>query len=211
MYVSIIWKGSFSSGLPCALLPQKVTDVLGCDGWNIAQQVEGDPSPPVSTGVLHPVLDYPVHERHGESSAKGHRDDEWAAASFLWETSEGVGTVQPGGEKAQGESINMHKQLTVGCKKDGATIFPVVPSTRTRGSLAQTGCSLRPSVHAFFVFLFFFFVCEGVWALAQVVQRGWRLHPLRYSKTMWTWSWAANLGGPAWAEGLEQVTSSSPF
>lgn len=45
-----------------------------------------------------------------------------------------AGAIQPGGEKSSGESTNVHKELKVGCKKDGAMIFPEVSNTRVRDS-----------------------------------------------------------------------------
>lgn len=70
---------------------------------------------------------------------------------LLWETPRRAGAIQPEGEKAQGRSVNVHKKLKVGCKKDGAAIFPVVPSTRTRGSWCKQEIPLAISKH--------FFVC----------------------------------------------------
>lgn len=50
-----------------------------------------DPSPLLNTdeatsGMLHPILDFPVHERHGhtgDSPTEGHKDDEGTGVSLL--------------------------------------------------------------------------------------------------------------------------------
>jgi len=58
--------------------------------------------------------------------------------------SERAGTVQPGEEKAQRSVINVYKHLKEGCKEDGAGLFSVVRSNRTRGSGHKLKCSRFP-------------------------------------------------------------------
>ena len=45
-----------------------------------------------------------------------------------------AGTIQPGGQEAQGNPISAYKYLKGRCKEDRDRLFSVVPSARTRGS-----------------------------------------------------------------------------
>lgn len=57
----------------------------------------------------------------------------WASNS-LWSQEKPIsGTVQPGKERAWGDLIHIYKYTKAGCKEDGARLFPLVPSDRTRG------------------------------------------------------------------------------
>ena len=62
--------------------------------------------------------------------------------------------------------INVYKYLEGGCKEDGAGLFSVVPSARTRGKghkLKHRRVPLNTRKH---------FYCEGDQALTQASQRG---------------------------------------
>ena len=55
-------------------------------------------------------------------------------ASLVGGKAERAGAVQPGEERAQGDLINVYEYLQGECKENGARLFPVEPSDRSRGS-----------------------------------------------------------------------------
>ena len=119
-----------------------------------------------------------------------------------------AGTVQPGEENAQGDLINMYKYLKGGCKEGRARLFSVVPSDGTRGNghkLEHRRLPLNISKH--------YFCCEDDGALEQVCPERLRsLHSWRYSKAVWTLSWATGSRWPCWSSGVgpEDLQSSLP-
>ena len=51
-----------------------------------------------------------------------------------------AGTAQPGGEEAQRDFIDVYKYLKGGNEEEGARLFSVVPSDRTRGNRHKLKC-----------------------------------------------------------------------
>ena len=115
----------------------------------------------------------------------------------LWELGE---------KKAQGGSYqcNVYKYLKGGCREDGARLFSAVLSARTRGSghkLKWRVCC--PNSRKY---------CEGDWAFMLIAKQGYGVcHLGDTQKPPGHDTGQLALDGPAWAVGLEQMTSRSPF
>ena len=70
-------------------------------------------------------------------------------------------------KRTQGDLLNAYKYLKGGCKEDGARLFPMAPSYRTRGNGLEPETQEAPSEHQETLFH-----CEGGRVLAQVAQIG---------------------------------------
>jgi len=92
-------------------------------------------------------------------------------------------------KRLRGDLINAYKYLKGGCQEDGAKLFPVVPSNRTRGNghkLRQRKLQLNTRkvlLHS-----------EGARALAQAAQRVGESPSLEIFQPPWTWCCAARSG-----------------
>lgn len=87
-----------------------------------------------------------MHRRHqytGKSPEKGHKDN-WSLKCFSYEKRlRALEQLSLAKRRFRGKLINLYKYLKERYKEDGAGLFPVVPSDRTRGSgheLVYSGC-----------------------------------------------------------------------
>lgn len=95
----------------------------GCDQQHILPLSSDEAMP----GIPCPCLSSTVHKTYGatgESSAKGHKDDERTGASHVWGKAERAGIVQ---QRLRGGLVIWWKT-----EDGGAVLFSVEPSHRTR-------------------------------------------------------------------------------
>jgi len=126
----------------CALAAKKANGILGCIKRSVASRSR-EVLLPLYTALVRPHLEYCIQfcsphfkkdDELLECPAEGYKDGEGTAASLLRGEAEGAGLVQPEEEKAERGS-NIHLQISEGgCQDEGARLFSVVPSNRTRGN-----------------------------------------------------------------------------
>jgi len=99
--------------------------------------------------------------------------------------------------RLRGDLINACKYLKGGCQADGARLFSMVPSDRTRGSghkmrHKKFHLNMRKNFFAFRVTEHWNRLHKGLWSLLL-----WR-----YSKSVWTWPCAACCRQPCFGRGV---------
>jgi len=196
-----------------ALVAKNVNVILGCISQSISNRSREVILSLYST-LVTPHLECcvqfwaPQYKRHGhtgENGTKGHEYDEGTGACLLWREAERIGTVPASEKKAQGHLPHVYKHLKGEFKQDGARLFSVVPSDRTRDNghkLKHRRCCLNIRKH--------FFYCESDQALAQLAQGGCEALTLRdIQNPTWHSPQQLALGHPA--GGLDQMPSRHLF
>lgn len=157
---------------------RKVNSILSCIRKNIASNPLPLLSTSLTSGVMGPVLEFPVQQRYIHNKAnlvKDHRNDqglEHLMCEWILKELE-LFSLQKRSLKGESHQIN----TWLGRSGDERTrIFSMVPSDRTRG----TGHTLKYKKLNFF---FFFF---RSWLNSRIgfPERSWGLHPSWYSEQL---------------------------
>jgi len=88
-----------------------------------------------TSGLLCPVLGYPVQERHRhtvDSSTKGARMMKGLEHLSCKERLRELGELSLEKRRLRGDLISVYKYVKGGCKEDRARLFLVVPTARAR-------------------------------------------------------------------------------